>query len=371
MNPLLTHAVKFLEDVYDPGRALFPSVTTLDNGRYVSTFDEPSSLRYSINCLLGLKQGARHALESPLIEACDELVEEFTTRHYSRITNPGDVGLLLALLADRYEQWPGEDAFRRVASMADEKAPVTLQELCWMLWGAVALARNDVPGAADVAGKLFRTLHGDFLNRDSLLPRHIPRIYRRNSVSFGGITYFLRALHEYADCFGDEYAASLFRFGVARVQGIQGRRGEWPWLIDVGQAVPIDLYPIYSVHQDSMSMLFLLPALDSGFEGVRETIQRSYKWVLGDNEISASMVVESPFFRFRSLERRGALQRPRRYVRSIPGVARLSRRTASNAAAVRINRECRSYEMGWVVFAWAGRPERLALTAEAAPIRFP
>lgn len=372
MNPLLDRALAFLEDVYDPELALFPFATRLEGGRYVSTFEEPGALRYSINCLLGLKQAERNGTASPLVHEVDALVARFTERHYARIQNHGDLGLLLVLLADGFEAGVSEDALRRVAEVAerDETATLPLQDVCWMLWGTVALARREVAGAAPVAHRLFRALHRGFFNRDSLLPRHTNRLVRRNSVSFGGVVYFLRALHEYADYFGDEYAAGLFRFGVGRIQDIQGALGEWPWLIDVDAAAPIDIYPVYSVHQDSMSMLFLLPALDLGLPGARESIERSYAWVLGDNEISTPMIMDDPFFRYRSLERRGGMQRPRRYFRSLPGVVRVSRPLAARAGGVRVNRECRSYEMGWVVFAWAGRPERLSVRPGERPVEF-
>jgi hypothetical protein len=372
MNPLLERALVFLEHVYDPERALFPFATTLEGGRYSSTFENPVALRYSINCLLGLKEAARHDVSSSLVRECDALVERFVTQHYSRITNFGDLGLLLVLLADGFEAGPAEDALRRIEKVAavGRAAALPLQDACWMLWGAVALARAGVIGAERLAEKLFRDVERSFLNPDSLLPRHANRAYRRNSVSFGALTYFLRAVHEYATCFGDESAASLFRLALARVQRIQGPHGEWPWLIEVNTGVPIDYYPVYSVHQDSMSMLFLLPALDHGLPGVRESIERSYAWVLGDNAASTPMIVDEPFFRYRSLERRGGFQRLRRYVRSLPGVVRVSRRLAIHAAGVRINRECRSYEMGWIVFAWAGRRERLAVRQGDPPIQF-
>jgi hypothetical protein len=372
MNPLLERALVFLEEVYDPQRALFPSSTRLVDGRYVSIYDERGALRYSINCLLGLRQAARHGAGSTFAGEVDQLIQRFTERHYPRIRNHGDLGLLLVLLADRFEAGPAEDALRQIAEAAERKEAATLplQDVSWMLWGTVALARQEVAGAAPVADRLFRALHRGFLDRDSLLPRYTSRLWRGNSVSFGPVVYFLRALYEYADYFEDEYAATLFRFGVARIQDIQGSQGEWPWLIDVKAGVPIDVYPVYSVHQDSMAMLFLLPALDLGLPGIRESIERSYAWVLGDNELSMPMILDEPFFRYRSLERRGGLQRPRRYAKTLPGVVLASRRFAGKAGGLRVNRECRSYEMGWVLFAWSGRQERLAVRRGGQPIQF-
>jgi hypothetical protein len=343
----------------------------LVDDRYVSAFSEPGTLRYSINCLLGLKRAALQGVDAPLVGEVDTLVERFLEQHYHQIEGLGDLGLLLVLLSDHFERGLASRALRRIEEATERGATNTLplQDVCWMLWGAVALARRNVD-AQPLAQKIFRTLHRDFLYRDSLLPRHTCYPWRRNVVSFGGIVYFLRAIHEYSDFFGDEYAASLFRFAVTRVQGIQGPRGEWPWLIDVKAAVPIDVYPIYSVHQDSMAMLFLLPALDLGVPGVRESITRSYGWILGDNEISTPMIVEGPFFRYRSLERRGGLQRPRRAMRSLPGLVNVSRRFPEGGSKVRVNEECRSYEMGWILFAWAGRSETLGMRAGEQPIEF-
>lgn len=364
-NPLVERATDFLRQVYDPHRALFPFTTRLSGGRYVSSFDGGSTIRYSINCLLGLRQAARSGANGFALEA-ERLTDAFIDRHRDELTNPGDLGLLLVLLADRFEGGLGSEALRQIDELRlrREVRRIPLQEVCWMLWGAVALSREGVPRAEETARDLYRQLHTEFFDRDSLLPRHTNRLYRRNSVSFGGVAYFLRALHEYAAHFDDEYAATLFRFGVQRILALQGPRGEWPWMIDVNAAAAIDLFPVYSVHQDSMAMLFLLPAFDMGIPGTAESIERSYAWVLGSNGVGAPMLVEDPFFRFRSLERFGAFQRPRRYLRSLPGISAISRRTASRTWGIHVNTECRSYEMGWVVYVWSGRPERLALRAD-------
>jgi hypothetical protein len=184
------------------------------------------------------------------------------------------------------------------------------------------------------------------------LPRHTNRRYRRNVVSFGSLVYFLRALHEAAAALGDEQAQAMFDRAVTRVLGFQGPRGEWPWMIDCRRGRPFDFYPVFAVHQDSMAMLFLHPALDRGLEGVREAIDRSVAWDFGDNELETPMFVERPlFFAYRSIERTERAPQLRRYARSLapPRVA------APDAVTVRVNAECRSYHLGWILFAWAGR----------------
>jgi len=60
---------------------------------------------------------------------------------------------------------------------------------------------------------------------------------------------------------------------------------------------------------------------------------------------------------YRSIERAERLPRARRYART------LARATAARPAGLvrndelRVNRECRSYHLGWVLFAWAGRED--------------
>ena len=175
--------------------------------------------------------------------------------------------------------------------------------------GVLALWRAGDERAAPIARSLFRTLVSSFLDRDSLFPRHSPARHRRGTVCVGGIVYFLRVLHEYVLLTGDEYAETLFQHAVSRVVATQGPGGEWPWFFDVHTGSPIDVYPVYGVHQDSMSMLFLLPAYDRGLPGMDEAIERSYAWVLGRNQLGTPTKLNEPFLRYRALERTGHLAR--------------------------------------------------------------
>ena len=179
---------------------------------------------------------------------------------------------------------------------------------------------------------------------------HSLRPYRRNVVSFGSLVYFLRSMHEASTTLGDERAAAAFRAGVERALGFQGPQGEWPWMIDVARGRPFDRYPVFGVHQDSMSMLFLLPAVAAGVPGASQAVERSFRWVHGENELGLPMVVDEPFFfAYRAIERDERAPKARRYARWI---AR-SEAGPAPSGSLRVNRECRSYHLGWVLYAWA------------------
>lgn len=219
--------------------------------------------------------------------------------------------------------------------------------------GAAAASRAGFP-SEDVGRAATSLVKRYFVDHRSGLPRHSTRPYRRNLVSFGSLTYFLRAMHEAGTAFGDQEALSLFESGVRRTLSMQGPQGEWPWMIHVRNGTPIDVYPVFSVHQDSMAMLFLLPALDAGIAGVSEAIDRSVAWCFGENELSAQFYRHDPFSAGRSIERAEGERRVRRYLRFLSYV--VTRRPGRfHSARVHVNEECRSYHLGWILFAWSRR----------------
>jgi hypothetical protein len=125
----------------------------------------------------------------------------------------------------------------------------------------------------------------------------------------------------------------------------------------------IDPYPIFSVHQDSMSMLFLHPAAEMKLPGAREAILRSCEWIVGRNELGRTMFEVEPFSAFRSIERPGGNPRARRYLRA---VVPWLRGPDFGTEKVRINPECRSYHLGWVLYVWARNLDRFG-QAEKTP----
>jgi hypothetical protein len=203
------------------------------------------------------------------------------------------------------------------ASRGSAGRGLALQDLCWMLWGASVAARSGVARAEPVAHELFALVDGTFVDRDSLLARHSLGRYRSRIVSFGATVYFLRAVYEYAVLTGSTRPARLFEHGVEAILRIQGAQGEWPWMISVRTGISLDFYPVFGVHQDSMAMLFLLPALDDGVADVADAIRLSLAWSLGANELGEPMYGRDGFFAYRSIRRSEPFFRQRRYLRSL------------------------------------------------------
>ena len=120
-------------------------------------------------------------------------------------------------------------------------------------------------------------------------------------------------------------------------------------MIDVATGSAFDLYPVFAVHQDSMAMLFLLPALADGDARAAAAIDTSLAWTSGANDLHIAMTTREPsFLAYRSIERREAMPKLRRY-------GRFALRQAADPVSsqrLRLNPECRSYHLGWVLYAW-------------------
>lgn len=366
LGELGSASVSLLESMYRPEDALFPFSTRLGARGLEHTFEHRHTIRYTINTLLGVQRAAQSDGDDPFLQGTDGMVDRFLELHLGETGNPADLGLLLLLLAEggRDEALLG-DLIRRIGGTV-ERTPVgsfTIQDLGWMLWGASVAARLGAPGAGNLADGLFAIVDESFVDRDSLLARHSLSRHRSRIVSFGGTVYFLRAAYEYAALTGESRPARLFENGVRAMVRIQGPQGEWPWMISVRTGIPLDFYPVFGVHQDSMAMLFLLPALDDGLVDVEEAIARSLAWSLGENELREPMYGGDRFFAYRSIRREQRLFRQRRYARSLARALVDRPGSLTGGKGLMVNRECRSYHLGWILFAWAGRSDQPRLEA--------
>jgi len=357
MSRLVQQASRLLREMFDETQALFSYSLREVDGRYVNDFSHPSKIRYTINVLAGLQAAAdAEGLDWDVAH----LVDRFASLHLPAVVNAADKGLMLHVLASAGHE-RRDAVLSEIETLLDSReatARLNLQEIGWLLSGLCRHAEITGDGRSVAsAERLFRATDRDYLNRDTLLPRFTRQWWRRPFTSFGGLTYFLMALRDYAAAFNDPYAEMLFRESVVKTIQLQGRGGEWPWFVNVNQQRVAEWYPVYSVHQASMAMLFLLPALDMGVAGARASIEKSLSWLAGGNELGIAMMRVEPFMTFRCIRRREPASRALTYGRSLARSALHSQAPALRPAQLDVNTECRSYEIGWLLYAWAGRKD--------------
>lgn len=371
MRDLVRAAMAVLREMYDAEAGRFSATTLVIDGRYVNDFSTTLGLRYSVNSLLGLARASGAGYDGWDVEAALDL---FLEQNRGLIQNAGDAGLLLWALTEAHhteaEAWCGR-AVARVEDVMTARTELPLQEICWMLSGLSQYAtESGDTRSAGAARDLFKLLRRRYLDADSRLPLHRPAGWRTSIVSFGGIVYFLRALWDFYGLTHDQYALVLFRELTTLVIRQQGLSGEWSWLYHTPSGRAIERYQVYSVHQEAMAMLFLLPALSLDVPDAETAIRRSYRWILGDNELQKPMWRDEPFLVYRSIRRTlplvgrastnrisgisGAMDRGSNLAHAIVSVVLGTEARTAPRRSVEVNPECQSYEMGWTAYVWAG-----------------
>lgn len=364
MNWITGECAKTLLQMYSPELARFCATSSVAEGALESSWDDPLSVRYTINTLLGL---ARAGLLSQEEWRSVDPLNAFLSAHPVEGLNLGDRGLLVRTLAESRHDGLAAHAHDLICAMGDgaKLEGLRLQEVCWLVAGLSSAAEAGVDGAADASHAARKRLMSLYWNRDSLMPLHLPSAARGRLVSFGGVVYFLWALSEYARVFNDEYIETIFRELAARIIGAQGPQGEWAWHYDTRTARVAEWYEVYSVHQHSMSMLFLMPAITRAVPGALEAVESSLRWLLGANQLGTPMYHLDPLLFYRSQRRRLGVRTPGMqagmprqaeraytYAFSTTAVTLGLNRPAPSARGIEVNTECRSYELGWLVYIW-------------------
>ena len=356
MYRLISNSIELLENMYDENTRLFSFSTRLMRGKYINDFQNHGKYRYTVNVMAALQRIQRSRATKWNLK---DMLDQYVARHLPEDTNVGNRGLLLDTLT-RENHPAAVQVYQWLHPILDDRSralALPIQETAWALIGVSTHARQTgSPQAAGLAQKLIAYISRDLLNRNTLLPRHNDSL-RGTFVSFGAIVYFLMALHHYARLFDDQAVMALFKNAVTRVLELQGPNGEWSWFMDSATGRVMDWHQVYSVHQDSMAMLFLLPALDLVVAGASDAIVKSYRWLFGHNALGCAMLQRDPFFIYRSIRVKGPAELPRRLLRALvhKALARSSR--MQDPRALEVNTECRSYHPAWIIHAWADRTD--------------
>ena len=143
----------------------------------------------------------------------------------------------------------------------------------------------------------------------------------------------------------------------------QGPNGEWPWFFDAASGLVVDFYEVYSVHQCGMAPAFLERAEQHGVSEARSAIIKGFNWILGQNQLAMPMLVPELHLTIRSQVRKGELYSKKWRVLRALGNSLLGREAGLiDPADLEIRRECRSYELGWILWSFGQRSDLPELT---------
>lgn len=355
VDELIALAARGLAQMLDPQSQLFCyALKRTSHGLQ----REGISHRYTMMTLLGLHRLESAGGASPVnIPA----VLQALLRDTTWIKGAGDLGLLLWTCA---EIAPGRlpeicvrlrphGALRR---FADGRRGFTM-EVAWFLAGVARCLLADETEFSDLAEDGLaayellkqncgtRGIFGHLASGKSLAGRLRGRI-----GSFADQVYPIYALSQFARAFHHDEARQMALRTARTICQHQGPLGQWWWHYDSSSGEVAGRYAVYSVHQHAMAPMALFAVGDATGENFSKPIFHGLEWVSGRNELNldmrdpASQVVWRCFYQ----------DKYRRYANEVLGLAGL--KGPSGGLSVRY--ECRPYELGWLLYAFAGRDGR-------------
>jgi hypothetical protein len=155
------------------------------------------------------------------------------------------------------------------------------------------------------------------------------------------------------------WASRVFGFGEALKTSVacadavcraQGSLGQWWWHYDAKSGDAVGKYPVYSVHQHGMAPLALLAIADAAGKDFTRAIYLGLDWIYGQNELHQDLRDAATQVVWRCIRP----AKSRRYLDQALSMLKL-RRNGQTLRDLHVLHECWPYELGWLLYAFAGR----------------
>lgn len=364
---LVGYALKGLRRCWMPEQGRYSHIYRLDAPEPANVSVPESDAFYTLNVLLGMSRlGEDDRPELPdfrqTYEGCCGEAGNPKFRNYAC-----GMALWAGARLGIAPPWPVIDRVLALAADRRALARLTAQDVGMLVSGATALALAADAGVwRPVADTLIEHLRRHYYNPATRMFYNQAAGFRRLFSSFASQVYAMLALYHYGEAFDIAWAIRIANGTAAQMIALQGRRGEWPWFYYVPDGRVTDFYEVYSVHQHGMAPAFLHHAVEHGVPGAREALVKGFGWLFGDNAMGMSMLRPEEGMLYRSQVRAGELDRSWPRVRRSVANAVLRRDDAVDRVdrngGFFLRKECRSYELGWILWSFGGRTDYPELT---------
>ncbi len=356
LESLVPVSLHGLAQMQDTRTGLFSSKASLGPG--VELINRGVNRLYTGACVVGLlarPEGHAEPYNSRANQALDALMNQAQER------DPAVLGTTLwgCVLAGRAD---GSRIAARIIEVTDRRRASSMQLGLALAGLARWLRASDAgnPRIVDAAQGLAAELQRRFLPKAHVFAatahplRQHP--FFHGMTSFASQVYPVLGLCELALATDTAPPDAIARVCELLVEQ-QGEHGQWWWFYSTRARRVIEGYPVYSVHQDAMASMALLPATRLQQGDYRAPLTAGVRWVTGDNELGESLVDPQAGLIYRSIQRPGGdadgLAGWSRRQRRAAGIAALSGRTRRAPREFELLRECRSYHLGWQLLAAA------------------
>jgi hypothetical protein len=363
-SPLVNYALSGLRRCWLPEHGRWSHIYHLDGRELSNESLPPSDVFYTLNVLLGM---------SRVDEVPDSInVSEIFRRNVLQLTKMPVAkyafGMALWAAAELELDVP-EEVARDLNSLLAERRnwrEFRAQDIGMLLTGIIAQAKAGRKDWYRFADPLFSFL-SDRYHSESGLFFDAPSGFRRRFASFATQTYLTIACYYYGECTGNSPAIAMANACTRKLIGMQGPRGEWPWFFDAQHGHVVDFYEVYSVHQYGMAPALLECAERHDVQEARAALIKGFKWVLGENQLGKSMLIPELQLSIRSQVRKSELRtKKKRMLRAVRNAYMRHSSTLVDATDVGLRLECRSYELGWILWSFGQRSDLSQLTHNQA-----
>jgi hypothetical protein len=353
-------AVQGLVPMLDQQRQLFCyRLKKTDQG----IVQEGISQRYTAMTLMGLHRLDQAGIIAPFDT---KPILQALLSDLKWVDNIGDLGVLLWLcglvcperlaeLERRLEVQTALNHYRRAR-------PAFTMELAWFLtglsyWGQACPEK--LPHIEPLAFQTFKILsknqgeHGFFGHLST--SRSLAGIVRGRTGSFADQVYPIYAMAQFFKAFQNEEAAKRALKCAVGICEAQGPSGQWWWHYDARSGRVTEGYPVFSVHQHAMGPMTLFGLGDAIHHNFDPWIYNGLRWISANNELNFDMEDNSQDVIWRCIFRsRRSLER---YLKA--GFGHHSDTVQHDRPEdLRVLLECRPYELGWLLYAFANRTGR-------------
>jgi hypothetical protein len=328
------------------------------DGRSLANQSVPESdVFYTLNVLLGFSRighlTSSHGFDLPeIFRTSVALVPKLNSPKYA-------YGMALWAAAELGFDIPA-DTRTAIGSLVEDRKQwkdFRAQDLGLILIGCVEQARQNAGRWASTARDLFAFLNERYSCPSGLFYDEAIGARRRFS-SFATQTYLTLACYKFGEWSGNRRALALAKACTRTLIELQGPRGEWPWFFYTPAGRVVDWYEVYSVHQAGMAPAFLECAEQHDVPGATEALVKGFRWIFGQNQLNRSMLWKRLGLICRSQVRKGELEdRRQRAVRAIVNTLRRRSDSLIDASGLELRRECRSYELGWILWSLGCRSD--------------
>jgi hypothetical protein len=359
-SPLIDYALKGLDACWLPEFGRWSHIYHLDNRNVPNESVPPSDVFYTLNVLLGLARVSRRPDRLNLAEVFERNALSLLSLPVAKYA----FGVALWAGAELRLGLPGAVLQRIDELLIDEHGwrSFRAQDLGMIIVGVVGQAKHEPEKWRPTATKLFKFLVARYHSSSGIF-FDAAFGHRRRFASFATQTYLLLACYAYGELMNDDRAIEMANNCVRKLIKWQGPNGEWPWFYDAAGGRVLDFYEVYSVHQYGMAPAFLEIADRHGVVEARSAIIKGFNWVLGSNQLARPMLIPDLHLSIRSQVRKGELHsKAWRVLRALRNSVLRHEATLIDPSQLELRLECRSYELGWILWSFGQRTDLPELT---------